>query len=227
MTGPRLLLLLVLMVPACATASSSPPRPVGSGSRPAASVGRVSCEVGGARVSTPTVRARRDGIHLEFRNPAGMDEFYMWAADDADDNHGGRLRAYRTKDVSSHAPGQMWVACMDRGEPHPPFNEDDSRYARFEIVDPRGLWVAWEPDCSDVEDVESRRVNDAGSLEDVERWVRERFDIEGGSRVRPGYPGTQWKGAPWVIVKERRTLAYFQAYEDDVGWIVQMARGCS
>jgi hypothetical protein len=57
-------------------------------------------------------------------------------------------------------------------------------------------------------------------------WIRDRFAIEQGERVRPGYPDTKWKGNPWVIRHDGRTLVYFHAMEDDVGWVVHRAEGC-
>ena len=175
---------------------------------------------------TPRVEAHADGVHLRFQNRSSAFEFFMRSASDPDDNHGGRLRGRAVKDVSSHAPGHMWVACRHRGEEHLPFYEDDPRYARFEIVDPKDLWIPFDPDCDSVETVRNERLRDAESLEDVETWVRDRFDVEAGERVRPGYPETRWKGNPWVIRHEERTVVYFSAFEDDAGWIVTHAEGC-
>ena len=225
--------LLCVFTTACGTALApasergATPHPEETAPPRGAAVGRVVCDEGGARVVTPRIRARVDGVHILFRNRSGAFEFYMRGESSGDNNHGGRLRGPTTKDVSSHAPGMMWVACRQRGEPHLPFYEHDPRYDSFEIVDPDGLWVAFEPECSNPEEIEWERIEDAETLEDVEAWVRDRFGIDGGERLRPGYPETQWKGDPWVIVVDGRTLAYFNAMRDDVGWVVLNARGCT
>ena len=215
--------LLCVFTAACGSgvAPAAVPRPAG------AALGRIVCDDGGARVLTPRIRAKVDGVHILFRNRSGAIEFYMRGASSGDNNHGGRLRGPTTRDVSSHAPGTMWVACRQRGEAHLPFYEHDPRYDSFEIVDPDGLWVPHEPDCSDPEEVERERIEDAETIEDVEAWVRDRFGVHDGERRRPGYPQTQWKGDPWVIVVDGRTLVYFHAVRDDVGWMVLQAQGCS
>ena len=210
----------------CGTPSSSPtsapsPRPEGG-----ARTGVVVCGRDGTEIRTQRVVARRDGVHVRFQNRSGAFEFYMRSADDPDDNHGGTLRGPSVKDVASHAPGPMWVACRHKGEDHLPFYEDDPRYARFEIVDPKGHWISLEPDCDAVETVSNERIEDAETFADVETWIRDRFDVEEGERVRPGYPETQWKGTPWVLRHEERTLVYFSAFEDDAGWVVARAEGC-
>lgn len=184
------------------------------------------CGRDGTEIRTPRVVARRDGVHIRFENRFGAFEFFMRSAEDPEDNHGGRLRGRSSRDVSSHGPGTMFVACRHKGEEHLPFYEGDPRYARFEIVDPQGLWVPFEPDCESIDSVSNERPHDVDTFEEVEAWVRERFDVEAGERVRPGYPETEWKGDPWVIRHEGRTLVYFHAFKDDVGWYIARAEGC-
>lgn len=193
----------------------------------AVSVLRVLCNENRTVVLTPQVRARPDGIHVVFVNRGGADEFFMRSDDFADENHGGRLRGRVAKDVSSHAPGDMRVACYERGEA-PPYYGDDDRYAEFEIVDPDDLWIPWKVECPDPETLSDRRVEGANGVDDVARWLRDRYDLPPASaRVRPGYPETGWKGNPWVLVHGGRTIAYFHAWKTRGGWTIVMADVCA
>ena len=198
---------------------------------PASSTGavgvlRVLCSEHRTVVLTPRVRVRSDGIHVVFVNRGGADEFFMRGDDNPDENHGGRLTERITKDVSSHAPGRMRVACYERGDA-PRYYSDDERYAEFEIVDPYDLWIPWKVACADPETVRDRKVEGVRSVDDAERWLRERYDLPSDStRVRPGYPDTQWKGNPWVLVHKGETIAYFHAFEEDGEWRIVQARVC-
>ena len=193
---------------------------------PPAAVLRVVCEQEGTRVLSSQVRARPDGIHVEFLNRAGMNGFYMRSTE-SEENHGGRLRGRIQKDVSSHAPGTMQVACHERGD-HPDFYGDDARYAQFEIVDPDDLWIPWTVACDRPETLESERVEGARSAMDVERWLRDRFDVPAEAvRMRPGYPDTQWKGDPWVLRHEDETIVYFHAFQEAGAWRIESAEVCT
>ena len=187
---------------------------------------RVVCEENGTRVLSSEVRARRDGIHVRFLNRAGMHGFYMRSTE-SEENHGGRLRGRNQKDVSSHAPGPMQVACHERGD-SPDYYGDDPRYAQFEIVDPDDLWVPWRVACEDPETLSGKRVEGARSVDDVERWLRALYDVPPTAvRVRPGYPETQWKGNPWVLRHEDETIVYFHAFREARAWRIAKADICS
>ena len=206
---------------------------------PASSVGavgvlRVVCNEHRTVVLTPKVRARSDGIHVVFINRAGAGGFFMRSDDDPDDNHGGRLAGRITKDVSSHAPGRMRVACYERGH-SPSFYGDDERYAEFEIVDPHDLWIPWKVGCEDPQTIDGTEpdgtemiVPGAHGVDDVEQYLRERFDLPREAvRVRPGYPETGWKGNPFVLRHEGETIAYFHAFADDGKWRLALAKVCT
>ncbi len=214
-----------------AASSDVPNLPAASSHAPAtkaAAVGHIVCTRDGAtEMRTPRVRARRDGVHIAFHVRGDAFEFFMRGAEDPDNNHGGRLRGKLVRDVSSHGPGAMWVACVDRGEEPLPFYEDDPRYARFEIVDPNDLWVSPKPECDETQEVRDEKLRDAESIDEVEAWIRDRFGIDGGHRTRPGYPQTGWKLPTWVIVEDGTTLSYFVAAKDDGFWTVLIAEGCA
>ena len=195
---------------------------------------RVVCNEHLTVVLTPRVRARTDGIHVVFINRAGTDEFYMRSDDDPDENHGGRLPERITKDVSSHAPGRMRVACYERSN-SPAYDGDDPRFAEFEIVDPEGLWIPFKVACQDPETIDGTEpdgtemiVPGARSVDDVERYLRERFDLPREAvRARPGYPETGWKGNPFVLRHKGETIAYFHAFVDDGKWRLALAEVCT
>lgn len=225
-----LLLCAVVAVAGCGTASSSQTRRQPSESVPRdpsliPSLAVVVCEEGGTRVMTPRVRPRRDGIHIRFVNPSGAKQFHMRAAEHPDDNHGGFLRGPTHLDVSSHGPGPMLVACLDRGE-RPDYYGRDDRYDELEVVDVNDLWIPFEVDCDDSARLRNRRVPDATSIENVADWLRERYGLQGTTRERPGYPLTQWKGDPWVLRDEGRTLASFNPTRDDRGWMISTGEVC-
>lgn len=224
-TAPALLICSVALsacgspVPATQAGSEAP--------EPVSDVLKVVCEGDRTRVETPFVRAFADGVHATFENPGGAHEFWVRAVSNPDDgNHGGWIPDSGDERWGwSDAPGEYFIGCYDKGE-HPPYYEMDHRYARYEVVDVDGLWISWHVECENSETLEGERLIGADSIEDVEAWIRDRFEVRGGERVRPGYPETGWKGNPWVIQEGDRTLVSFHAMEDDVGWTVHRAEGC-
>lgn len=195
--------------------------------QPVADVLEITCSADGTRVHTPRVRAFPDGVHARFENPAGAAEYWTRAVSSPDDgNHGGEIPNGRQKRSWSDAPGEHLIVCYQKDE-SPPYYEPDDRYARYEVVDIDGLWTPWDTDCEHPQTADKQRIPEARSIEDVEAWVRDRFDINVGERVRPGYPETQWKGNPWVIRHEGRTLVNFHAMKDDGTWVLHRAEGCS
>lgn len=190
-------------------------------------VGHVVCtKDGGTKALTPRIRAREEGVHLLIHNRGEAIEFFMRETS-SESNHGGRLRERITRDVFTHAPGEIWIACLDRDEAMPPWMGSDERYASFEIVDPDGLWVDYEPECERTEEERGDKLYKAKTVGELEAWVRDRFDIRTGVRDIPGYPGTGWKLPNWVIVEDDRTLAFFMAAKDKEGlWVLMGAEGC-
>lgn len=206
---------IVLLAPGCGAMDASTVKASQEHAPPAAAVLRVVCEETGTRVLSSKVRARRDGAHFLFINRASMDEYWMRMVEGADSgNHGGYLRKLRQRDVASHPPGRMWVACFEKGE-HPPYYEHDPRYAEFEIIDPQNLWIPYEVACDHPESFERRPIKGVNSVDQAERWIRENYDIPAdATRVRPGYPETAWKGNPWVLVHEGNTIVHFSVYKE-------------
>ena len=150
----------------------------------------------------------------------------MRAADDPDDNHGGYLRSKRQRDWAPHAPGVMWVGCFERGE-YPPHYEYDERYAEFEIVDDHDLWISWELECSDRTRIEDKRLPDAETQQDVFDWFRARFDLPPGDFQQPGYPKTAYKGNPWVLHVDGRTIANIHPWREDGVWTITVGAACT
>lgn len=193
---------------------------------PIADVLEVTCGSEGAEVDTPRVRAFSDGVHARFENPAGAAEYWVRAVSSPDEsNHGGEVPDGPERWGWSDAPGEYFIGCYAKGE-HPPYYEIDPGYARYEVVDIDTLWISWTPECKHADEVESVPLPEATSIQDVETWIRERFNIHDGERIRPGYPETEWKGNPWVIRREDRTLVHFHAMEEDGLWTVHRAEGC-
>ena len=174
---------------------------------------------------TPRIRARRDGVHILIQN-RGHAAMVETGPEGGDSSHGGRLRRGATRLGGPDGPGEMWVACLDRGEASPLVSDSKARYGTYEIVDPNGLWVSFDPDCDRVEEVD-RWFAQGTSVETIEAWVRDEFDLDEGDRMRPGYPETGWKGDPWVIADDDTTFAYFGAYPHRRGGpLLAEAEGC-
>lgn len=224
------LIVACFLIAACGRPATSPgANPGGSPQgQPIADVLRIVCESDGTRVETPRVRAFPDGVRAHFDNPAGAVEYWVRAVTTPDEgNHGGKVPQDQEQwGRWSDPPGEYFIGCYDKGETLP-YYEPDTRYARYEVVDVDELWISWVPDCEHPEEIGSESLPEASSIEDVETWIRDRFDIHVGTRVRPGYPATQWKGNPWVIRDEDRTLVHFHAMEEDGTWILHRAEGCS
>ena len=209
--------------PAATTGGPSAEQPQ---EQPIADVLQIICDSDGTRVETPRVRAFPDGVHARFANPADAAEYWIRAARSPDDgNHGGKVPKGGERRRWSDGPGEHLIVCYQKGET-PPYRELDDRYARYEVVDVDGLWIPWNTDCETPETITGQRLPQANSIEDVEAWLRDRFDNAMGVRVRPGYPETQWKGNPWVIHHEDRTLVNFHAMKDDGTWTLHRAEGC-
>ena len=225
-----MLLLCSVVFAACGTpvaATGRAPTLTSSPDAPAADVLRVVCDEGITRVETPLVRAFADGVHAHFENPGGAAEYWIRAVTTPDDgNHGGPIPDGDENWGWSDSPGDYYIGCYEKGD-YPPYYEVDERYARYEVVDVDGLWISPTPECEHQEKVEGERLLGAASIDDVESWVRDRFNVEGGERVRPGYPQTRWKGDPWVIRHDGKTLASFHAMEQDGTWVVNRAEGCA
>ncbi|MFN2390111.1 MAG: hypothetical protein ABR575_10980 [Actinomycetota bacterium] len=223
-----------LMIVCCVTAAcGNPVAPLGESlvertqQQPIADVLEVVCDSDGTRVQTARVRAFPDGVHARFENPAGATEYWIRALTNPDDgNHGGEVPNGRERSGWSDAPGKYLIGCYQKDETLP-YHEPDDRYARYEVVDIDALWTPWDTDCEDPKTVDEQPLPEARSIDAVETWVRDRFDIHVGARVRPGYPETRWKGNPWVIRHESRVLVNFHAMEDNGTWVLHRAEGCT
>lgn len=220
----RILIALVISASACGVpAAPTKVSPGAVSGRQGVAVGQVVCTpAGDTRVLTPLIRARRDGVHILIRNQGNAVEFNIRVPGGM---HGGPLRRRVTRSVASDPPGPAEIMCRDKGEEYPSFG-DDARFVPFEIVDPDGLWVSLEPDCDPV--IKAKRWFARGTpTKTVEAWVRDRFDIDVGERMQPGYPRTGWKGIPWVIADDDTTFAYFDAYPHKRGGpLLAEAKGC-
>lgn len=224
----RILLLIGLAATSCGVAESSDGNARAQAPQDdGVAVGRVVCTADGeTRVLTPRIRAGREGVRMLIYNRGDAVEFFMRETD-SESNHGGRLRDRTTRDVFTHAPGEVWIVCLDRKEPPPAWMDPDPRYATFEIVDPDELWVDYEPECERTDEVRGDPVTRTRSVDELEAWIRERFGIDSGDRATPGYPETGWKLPNWVIEDGDRTIAYFVAVKDDGMWRLLVAEGCA
>lgn len=195
---------------------------------PVADVLEVICHSDGTRVETPRVRAFPDGVHARFENPAGATEYWVRAVTSPDEgNHGGRVPDGEARwRWWSDAPGEYYIACYDKDEPLPYYELDD-RYARYEVVDIDHLWVSWDVECSQSSDIDNEPVPGAETQEDVFEWFRDRFDLPPGDFRRPGYPKTEWKGNPWVLVDEGHTIAALHPWKENSGWTITSGQACT
>lgn len=199
----------------------------GSQSEPIADVLHVICDANETRVETPRVRAFPDGVRARFENPAGAAEYWVRAVTSPDDgNHGGKVPDGQESWGWSDAPGEYYIGCYAKDEPLP-YYESDDRYARYEVVDIDNLWVSWDVECARSTSVDNEPVPGAESQADVFEWFRDRFDLPPGDFRRPGYPETEWKGNPWVLVDRGRTIAAVHPWKEKDGWVVTTGHACT
>jgi hypothetical protein len=211
-----------LIASACAAPSASPSLgslAAGTPEEPASTTMEVVCDHDATRVDPVRVMPAEGGVEVTFDNPAGADEYWVRAASSADDwNHGGRVPERFTE--WSDPPGRYLVMCHEKGD-HPPYYEPDDRYAEFEVVDPYDLWVEPDAECDDAVFIDEERVEGATSQEDVEEWIRDRFDLHEEERRVGGYPWTLWKADAFALTRGDRTMAGWFAHPDSGGWIVK------
>lgn len=165
---------------------------------------RVECIETGARVLTPKVAPRRDGIHIEITNSTGAEEFYIRRLDNAGANHGGTLKKEGTTSVrSSLGPGELLIGCVIEGEDSfPYYDAGAAQYDSIEVVDPLGLWVDVEPSCpSPVDRGRFRADRDIGTR-DPKKIAR--LIVPGIRKTDElrfaGYRMTEWHGAEILMV---------------------------
>ena len=222
MTKLYIPLCLLVAAAACGSAVSSTAPLADTGAR----LGRIVCtDDGGTKVHTPRIRARRDGVSILIDNRGDAPEIFFQQSG-VNGGHGGPIRGRTRRWVLPDAPGRWEVVCLEKGETFPYSMDGDPRVATYEIVDPEDFWVELDPECKPVEQAD-RWFSQGTPVEEIEAWVRDEFDLEAGERVRPGYPGTQWKGDPWVIADDDETFAAFHAYPHRRGGPLHAkAEGC-
>lgn len=193
-------------------------------------VAQIVCTEAGAVVLTPRVRAREDGIHLRFHNPWRVPKAFNLLAEDGG-NEGGRLRYGRDGNVSTFAPGLLYVACLDRLN-DAVYDTRDESYASFTIVDPDGLWTDPTLECGEgrrrrVIVTDERLPANPDRLPDMEALIREHVPGVVSSDVleRPLYPESMFIFETRTVVRDGRRIATLMLVREEPYWAI-LPRAC-
>ena len=192
-------------------------------SGPPAAVARIACGQDGARVLTPEVEARRDGLHLQLTNET-VREVHVTVERDSSGAAGIAAPPGTSAEILTVGPGEWAVTCY--GESALP-----AEAPTFELVD-TGVWVSTElTDCETPEATHGdppRSIGpDEGELVDVARRALDAFvDLEPGYALeRAGYP--EQAEAVFRARSGDRTVATMSFYPDGSGgWVEGEARAC-
>jgi len=191
------------------------------------SVARITCEDGEAKALTPRVQPRQAGIHISIDNASGARQFYIRTATDEGQNQGGRLREGRIEDITTTMPpGKLWIGCFER-ESDIPYNKSASEFAEVMVVDPQGLWVAPDLDCSQEDGGRFLDGEAVGAApEDVEGLMRAEVPgVETGDvLVKPGYRGTEWHGELRHVIRDGEAVASVNVHQQLSRWEVSVRR---
>lgn len=215
-------------------------RPTSSPSGPAASTSRswvpgvavVVCDLRGDEVTTrvlrPVVRARPDGVHLRVDNRSSIG--LELRIEDRRGVQGGAAPVGVQDAVRDIPPGDARAGCVVPGAP--PYTP----LPTLRVLDPAGLWVSPELECSGglrsevIRDYASETPGEEGTaIEVAARHLP--LPLQPGDEVRDvGYPMTQSRRhLPVVaVVRSGRTVArVILTPASDGGWLVTQWEACS
>jgi hypothetical protein len=190
------------------------------------SVIRLACEETGAQTSTPRVRAVRDGIHIEVDNRSGARQFYIRSRA-SDQNHGGRLRDGKNDIRTTMPPGDVFIGCFERGA-DVPYADVTQEFARITILDPDGLWIPPELQCTTGEQQRFAGGPAEGTVpEDTDAIIREAVPdvLPTDEIVRPGYPETQWHAEFRHVIRNGEAIASVSVFRQNGRWQA-LVRAC-
>ena len=220
-------LAVLLAAPACgsgeeagsgSTAAQPQPEPVAL-----PDLARIVCDEQGARVETPAVKPRPDGLHLEIVNETGSERAFSLSGDDTGLGFG--VPPGTTQQVVDLGPGTVAAACND------PANEPTQGGAPLKIVDEDGIWVSTQLACAQqfsqaLDYIQGARGETSDPLE-AARTAAEDFALEPDDVFeRAGYPEAET--ARVRLVRGGEPLAVVDLVDDGGGkWLVSMITGCS
>ena len=186
-------------------------------------VARVVCDESGARLETPSVRPKPDGIHFEIVNDTGGERSI--AIQNAQGTGTGMgIPAGTSTQVVDVEPGAITVSCTD------PATEPGAGEA-LEVVDEDGIWVSTRLGCAEqfsqvVDYIQGASGETTDPLEAAEKAV-EGFGLEPDDIFeRAGYPDTDTSRVR--MVRDGEPIAVVDLIDDGTGkWLVSMVTGCS
>jgi hypothetical protein len=186
---------------------------------------RVVCTEDGARSSTPTVEARRDGVHLELDNRLGEGGFEVSYGEGGS---GGNAPTGESRQVVEVPPGEVRVGCFVNDSAEVP--EDD--YATFEVVDTDGSYTPTRLQCSDGRAMGSSGPSYAGESpeggKDLPELARRSFSesLQPGDVVEvAGYPEARERRSVRVV-RDGRVVAVLDFLPSGDGWLPDSYTAC-
>jgi hypothetical protein len=220
-------LAVLLALPACGSGEKA-----GSGStvaepqpEPVAlpDLAHVVCDEQGARVETPAVKPRPDGLHVEIVNEAGSERAFSLSGEDTGLGFG--VPPGPTRQVVDLGPGTVTAACND------PASEPEQGGAPLEVVDEDGIWVSTQLACDEqfsavVDYMQGAQGETSDPLEAAREAV-EGYAVEPDDTFeRAGYPEAEV--AKVRLVRAGEPVAVVDLVDDGSGkWLVSTVTGCS
>jgi hypothetical protein len=178
-------------------------------------VAQVVCGPLGARVETPRVRARLDGVHVDVMNPSRVDLLQVRSSTDALLAEVPLDRDGVTENVFTIPPGAVTVTCVSGR-----LAGRDRSADVLEIL-PTARWIS--PDLACGEDVDRVEIR-TRTTEDEPPSVTASRNVPGlrstDVLLKPGYADTRWHGDLLVVRRGGETIARITRAQDRGGWSI-------
>lgn len=221
------ILALAVVTAGCGQAAPQPEGEPPVQEQPLPDLAQIECEVNGARVLTPAVRPRADGVHLEVRNETGVElSFSALSVEGA--GRGSDAPHPSVTYVWPLAPEKVFVKCVD-SEADP----SEIEGAPLEIVDQEGVWLSTRlhSGCRSAVSTSGSSIAGAkgerGDPVDVARRAFERWGLRPTDVVeRAGYP----EGEETIVgvLRDGRVVATLQLQGDGSGgWLTSGTLACT
>lgn len=173
-------------------------------------------------VSTPVVRAHRDGIHVHVV-PARDTEALLIRSESRPGWHwssgSNGIEAYL---VMAATPGAAFASCL-AVDPVPPTGAeaDKTDESSFTILDPSGSWVSTELSCGFDTDVRHIEANGASADEPVVSAARQMITGVRESDVveRAGYPEALGDRQEIRVLRDGDIVAWASGFTFDGSWM--------
>lgn len=192
---------------------------------------RVRCTEEGVDAFTSEVRPQGDGIHILFDNQTDRRTFYLRDADSTAPNHGGRLSPHAATEIrATFAPGEILVGCFPTQNDSPFSEVEGQGFGRLSIVDPEGLWVSPEPDCTDPSKRPRVTASEVSGPDepDFESMARQYVPGVEPNDVfeHPGYPETEFHADEMLLVlRDGESIASLSFFQEQGSWKIGV-RAC-